>query len=331
MEIKKLAKSQIEIVGEISADNFGSFWDKAVAKLSQSIKIDGFRSGHIPEDILVKNVGEAEILDTAAELALRVNYSKIILDNKINAIGRPIVKITKIAKGNPLGFTIIVAIIPEIKLPDYKNIAKKIFAESLNKEIIVTDKEIEDLTDEIRRSRADKTKPEEIPALDDDLVKTLGEFKNLEDFKEKMRENLKFEKESSAKEASRLEVIEKINQVVEMELPDVLIENEIDRGISQMKTEVEREGLNFDEYLKGIKKSSDDIRKESRIKAEKSVRYNLILKNLARIEGIVVPAEEVLREAEKLVKMYAGADLESAKIYVEDILVNNKVFQFLEN
>ncbi len=350
-EIKKLDKSQMEITGEIPAEIFASFWSKAVANLGTSVKIDGFRPGHVPEEILVKNVGEGAVLDTAAELALQHHYPKIIIDNKIDAIGRPLITITKLAKGNPLGYKIVTAVIPEITLPDYKEIAKKIFAGAKKTEVAVTDKEVEDLINDIRRRRAhvekvskeeaegkqhvhseDEMKIEEsdLPVFDDEFVKTLGEFADVADFKAKMMTNLKLEKEAQAKESARYKTIEAINEKSNMELPDVLVDQEIRKGIAQMKSEVEREGMEFEEYLKAVKKTEEEIKTESRPKAEKSVRYNLILKTIARKESITVPDEEINKEAERLVKMYEGADLESARVYVEDILINNKVFQFLE-
>ncbi|MBI3632160.1 MAG: hypothetical protein HY225_01810 [Candidatus Vogelbacteria bacterium] len=341
-EVKKLEKSQVEIAGEISAEEFNSYWKRAVENLSNSVKIDGFRTGHIPEDILIKNIGESAILDTAAELALKHNYPKIILENKIEAIGRPAISITKIAKNNPLGFKILTAVIPKLTLPDYKSIAKKVFEESRGKEIRVEDKEVEDLILELRRRRAHletkhehtaneaAPKDEDLTPFDDVFVKTLGDFKDVPDFKEKMKVNIKLEKEVAEKESARFKTMEAVNEKSEMELPEILVENELNKGISQMRAEVEREGLEFDEYLKGVKKTVDDIRKEARPKAEKSVRYNLILKNIAKSEALSVPDEEIDKEAKKLLEVYEGADLDSARIYVEDILLNNKVFQYLE-
>ncbi len=355
MEIKKLDKSQVEIIGEMSAEEFASFWSKAVANLAKDVKIDGFRPGHVPEDVLIKNVGESVVLDTAAEMALQSQYSKIVKESKIDAIGRPSVTITKIAKGNPLGFKIVTAVIPEVTLPDYKKISKGIFDEIKGKEVVVTDKEVDDLIEDIRRRRAHiekahstssgqvaeekhvhndeehKIADAELPPFDDEFVKTLGNFEDVVDFRDKMQKNLKIEKESQALEMARFKTVDAISDKSQMELPDILVENELNKGINQMKAEVEREGLDFDEYLKNAKKDVEEIRKESRPKAEKSVRYNLILKNIAKREGVRVPEEEINKEAEKLMKIYAGADLNSAKIYVEDILINNMVFKFLEN
>ena len=58
-------------------------------------------------------------------MALSEYYPKILEENKIDAISRPEISITKLARKNPLGFKIKTATMPEMKLPDYKQIAKK--------------------------------------------------------------------------------------------------------------------------------------------------------------------------------------------------------------
>lgn len=129
ISVKKLPKSEVEIEGELEADLFEAYFTKALKKIGENLKIDGFRKGKIPESILVSKVGDMHILEKMAEFALAEHYPKIIESEKIDAIGRPEVSITKLARKNPLGFKIKTAILPEIKLPDYKNIAKKIIAE----------------------------------------------------------------------------------------------------------------------------------------------------------------------------------------------------------
>jgi len=122
LEIKLLPGSEVEIVGEISVDDFGACRSQALKELSEKVKIDGFRPGKIPEKILVENIGEQEILEKMATIALQKEYPQIIVSHKIRAIGRPLITITKIAANNPLGFKIRTFIMPEIELPDYKKI-----------------------------------------------------------------------------------------------------------------------------------------------------------------------------------------------------------------
>src|SRR3989344_5096564 len=124
LSIKKLPKSMVEIEGEISADDFERHYKDALKELNEKSSIPGFRAGHIPENILIEKIGGESVLEHAAEHALQNEYPKILEENKIDAIGHPQITITKIARKNPLGFKITVAVLPPITLPDYKNIAK---------------------------------------------------------------------------------------------------------------------------------------------------------------------------------------------------------------
>src|SRR3989338_6780519 len=104
--ITKLPKSEVEIEGELEAEIFDSYYRQALEKIGARAEIDGFRKGHIPENILMSKIPEMHILDEMAEMAISEHYPKIIEEHKIDAIGRPEVAITKIARKNPLGFKI---------------------------------------------------------------------------------------------------------------------------------------------------------------------------------------------------------------------------------
>ena len=123
--VKNLPNSEVEIEVEVSAEYLQSFWSKAVAHVGEHIEIAGFRKGHIPENVLVGKMGEMSIVEESAEMALAEVYPKVVVEKNINAIGRPKVTITKMAKGSPLNFKAITAIVPEVKLPNYKKLLKK--------------------------------------------------------------------------------------------------------------------------------------------------------------------------------------------------------------
>ena len=134
LTVKKLPKSEIEIEGELDSVVFESYFSKALKMLGENLKLDGFRKGKIPENVLLSNIPEAQILGEMAEMALGEYYPKILEENKIDAISRPEISITKLARKNPLGFKIKTAVLPIIKLPDYKNSAKKIISSIPEKE-----------------------------------------------------------------------------------------------------------------------------------------------------------------------------------------------------
>jgi FKBP-type peptidyl-prolyl cis-trans isomerase (trigger factor) len=166
---------------------------------------------------------------------LSKNYGKIITDNKIDAIGYPKINITKLGKGNPLGFTITVATLPVIKLPDYKKLAKKI--NEVDEKVEVTEEEFEKIVKQARTIRAKEiAKGGEIdennlPEIDDEYVKTLGGFENRADFDKKIKENILEEKKLRAKDKKRLEIIESIISETELDIPEVLIDSEIHKMI----------------------------------------------------------------------------------------------------
>jgi FKBP-type peptidyl-prolyl cis-trans isomerase (trigger factor) len=134
LKTKKLPDSEVEITGEISLSFLVECRKEAIRELNNRSSIAGFRPGKIPEDVLVKKVGELGILEETAEIALGREYPNIIRELKIQAIGRPTVGITKLAENIPLEFKMTVAVEPEFKLPDYKKIAQETKVEVGEKE-----------------------------------------------------------------------------------------------------------------------------------------------------------------------------------------------------
>ena len=366
--IKKLPKSEIEIEGELEADIFESYFTKVLKKLGENLELDGFRKGKVPENVLLANIPEVRILEEMAELALGDYYPKIIREElqseKIDVIGRPEISITKLARKNPLGFKIKTAILPTIKLPDYKNVAKKVTSAITDneKKIEVSEIDLENTIMDIRKSRAPKKHiaeniephthkegeehkheeepafaqgsseaKEELPEFNDKFVQALGPFKNIEDFKIKLKENIKLEKENHQKEKTRLKIIEKIIENSEMDLPGILIEIELDKILYRMESDITQMGLKFEDYLKHLNKKIEDLRKEFRNDAEKKAKLALILNEIAKIEKINADEAQVVKEVAAILEQYKDADPERAKMHAENVLTNEKIFQFLES
>src|SRR6187551_1612714 len=139
-EIKKLEKSQVEILGVMAAEDFASFEKEAIAEIGKDVEFPGFRKGHVPENVLLKNIPEIKILEEMAERAIMKVYPEILEKEKIDAIGRPEIMLTKLAKGNPLEFKILTTVLPEVTLPDYKKIAQ---SEPKEEASTVTDADVE--------------------------------------------------------------------------------------------------------------------------------------------------------------------------------------------
>lgn len=346
-KINKLPKSEVEIEGEIPSEIFESYLPKALKKLGENIEIDGFRKGKVPEHILIEKIGDARLLEEMAEMALGEHYPKIIEEESIDAIGHPSVVITKLARKNPLGFKIKTATLPSLKLPDYKSVAKTVLSK-LSKEDTgteVTEEDVENTIMDIRKSRAPKkhiteaapeegaeVKPEEdLPPFNDEFVKGLGPFEGVEDFKDKLKVNIKLEKENQKREKTRLKIIEGIIEDTEVEIPEILIEAELDKILYKMQSDISQMGLKFEDYLKHLNKKVEDLRTDFRPDAEKRSKLALVLNEIAKVEKIVADQELVNQEVAAILEQYKDADKDRARMHAEGVLTNEKIFQFLEN
>jgi FKBP-type peptidyl-prolyl cis-trans isomerase (trigger factor) len=308
---KILPDSEVEITGSIIVEFINECRIEALKELNQKVSFDGFRKGHIPEDVLVKRLGEMAILEESAEIALGKEIYEIIKETKVQAIGRPIVVITKLALNVPLEFKITIAVEPEFKLPDYKKISKEIFEKEEKIEII--DKEVDDVLREIKEHN-----------LNPDL-------KEGEDLNTKIKENLLMEKTLRAKEQKRQTVLEKMISMTEVVVPKILVQAELDRMMSQFMDEVTRAGLKWEEYLKTLKKTEAEVKAEWQDKALERAKAELLVSKIA-IEEKIEPAEaELEHEVKHILEHYPEADPLRVRIYLFTQMRNQKVFEFLEN
>ena len=98
-----------------------------------------------------------------------------------------------------------------------------------------------------------------------------------------------------------------------------------------MESDITQMGLKFEDYLKHLNKTPDDLKKEFRKDAEKKAKLGLILNEIAKAEKIVADEAEVAKEVAAILEHYKDADLERAQMHAESVLTNEKIFQFLES
>ncbi len=98
-----------------------------------------------------------------------------------------------------------------------------------------------------------------------------------------------------------------------------------------MESDISQMGLKFEDYLKHIKKSVDDLKKDFRPDAVKRSKLSLVLNEIAKIEKLEPSKEDVEREVAHLIEHYKDADPERARMHAENVLTNERVFQFLES
>lgn len=340
---EKLPHSEVKITGSVTAAHVQTFEAKALQNLQKNVKLDGFREGHVPEKMIRERMGDLAVYEEAAFTALNELYIDIIQETKVMAIGRPQISITKLAQGADVEFTLTVATLPQFDLPDYKKMAAD--QKKDGEEVVVEEKEIEEAINRLRHmlhhkhDGADKIeetakdhdhKDEDLPKVDEEFIKNFGEFKDVEDFKSKIKDSLVHEKGVRVREKKRLEAMGKVLEKTTIDLPHLLVENETDRLVMSMKDNIANMGLSYPEYLTHVGKSEESLREELKPDAEKRAKIQLILNKIASEEKLVPTEEQVKHEVEIIMKEIKDADPARAHAYVETMLTNELVWQLLE-
>ena len=343
--VTSLPESRVEIKAVIPYEIITTYQEAALKKLGETVKIDGFRPGHIPESVLREKVGSLGLLAEMADLALTDRYSEIILESKSQPIGRPDITLSKLAPENDVEFVITSDVMPTVKISNVKKSAEKHNVEKTD--VTVTDEELEQAIKEIRQMRAHDKMHEEgiehhdhnhqnipddqLPELDDAFIKTFGDFASVEDFTAKFKENLLKEKERSVKEKKQIALIEEIISEGTFEIPVSMINFELDRMIEQFKHDLAMSGMKIDEYLGHIGKTLEDIRSEWKEQAKKRVQTQLSLEKIAEEFSITPDQEKINEQVTQLKEMYQNQVDESNIIaYVTQMMTNTAVFDWLD-
>jgi trigger factor len=184
--------------------------------------------------------------------------------------------------------------------------------------------------DEDHHNHPDLEKEENLPPLDDELAKSAGTFKNLDELKEKIKENIVAEKKQRNIEKKRAAIMEALIKETEIELPTILVESEIEKSLAQMKDDIARMNGVWADYLTHIKKTEDDLRKELKESSAKKAKIQLIFNSIAEAEKIELNKEVLEQEVRQILEHYKDASEQNARIYVTTVLLNQEVLKILE-
>ncbi len=425
-EIKKIANSQVEITVSVAWEEWEKYLDIAAKEYSKEIKIEGFRPGKAPKNMVEQKVGKGALLEAAAQTALRETYAKVLVEKKIEAIGNPKAELTKLAEGNSLEYKIVTAVIPQLTLKPWRKAMEKINKEHSKKDATVTEKEIDKELDDLAKSRVQHVtveraaqdgdnvildftvkqggvpiengtsknhpmilgrgvfipgfeenivgmkagdekefelafpqeyhaenlagKPAQFevtvnevqerksPELSDEFARSLGKFKDLADMRKNVAEGMVEEKKHDLKEKKRGEYIEALIELSEVELPEVLVHEELHKMIGEFEMQLQGMGMTFDQYLGQIGKSVAELEKEWEPQAVKRVKAALALEEVVKEEEINIPTEEVEAEMNKTLAQYKkvkdiekNVDLTKLYNYVKGTMQNEKVLELFES
>ncbi len=146
--IKKLDKSRVEITIEVSPLEIQPYLQKSAERIAKEIKIEGFRPGKAPYELIKQKVGEMGILQDAIDDIISSTYYDVLKEHKIVTIGQPNIDIEKLVPGDDFVYKAVAAVLPEIKIGDRKSI--KIKKETLK----ITDDQINKILEDIRKMQS---------------------------------------------------------------------------------------------------------------------------------------------------------------------------------
>lgn len=180
----------------------------------------------------------------------------------------------------------------------------------------------------------------ELPELNDEFAKSLGQFENLSALKESLRKGLLEEKEIAESQRLREEILEKIGEVTDIPLPESLVEREKERMLQELKESIERQfQFSFEKYLKQTGKTEKELKQSFEEGAKRRIRNFLLLDRIAEKEGIEVSSQEVEERTQEILKNYPspeeaknrGLDPERLKAYNREVIRNEKTLALLES
>lgn len=148
-------------------------------------------------------------------------------------------------------------------------------------------------------------KAKELPELDDEFAKDVDdEVETLEEFKAKKKEQLIEEKTQAADAAKREQLIEKASENVEVEIPDAMVETELDQMLNEFEQRLQMQGMTLEMYSQFAGQDENALKEQMREDAAKRVKTSLTLEAIADAENLEASEEDVKEELDKMAGMY---------------------------
>ncbi len=323
-------KGRVEIKVDIPKATFETAYNQILVKLGHDAKIDGFRPGKAPADVVEGKVGLNKILNETASSSISKHLSDILEKEKLIPLESPKIAVNTLAKSSPFSFTASFTQKPKVKVGSWKTIkVKKVAAKE------VTEKDIDESIKNIyeawvkqqeTRNKKQETKDEESQVSQKFIYdahgnkvffedkKTLRSSSN-QDSTAGLKINDEFAKAIGARDLGHLgeivkkdletlvadqveaklesEIFDKMIEVGTVEVPDILIDDELNRILIRLNSELERQKKKLEDYLAEQGTTLDALKAKWRSQAEKNVKISLILEQIGQDEKVQVLPSEV--------------------------------------
>ena len=160
-------------------------------------------------------------------------------------------------------------------------------------------------------------KAKELPELDDEFAQDVSEFDTLAEYKENLKKNISERKEAEARRTKEDEAIRKIVEKSSMEIPDAMIDTQVESMIEEFAQRIAQQGLSFEQYMQFSGMTMDKMKDQVRPEAVSRIESSLVLEQIAKDENIEVSDADVDAEIDKMASMY-GMEADKIKEYMGD-------------
>ena len=172
--------------------------------------------------------------------------------------------------------------------------------------------------------KVNSIKVKELPELDDEFAKDVSEFDTLEELQKSVKEKLSAAGKEKAKHETEENVINAVCEATEIDIPEAMINSQIDKMIRDFDMQMRYQGLNIEQYMQYTGITVDAMREQFKADAEKNVKTSLILEKVCEIEGIEAKPAEIEKEYEEMAESN-GMKLEDVKKYVVEDDVKERI------
>ena len=153
-----------------------------------------------------------------------------------------------------------------------------------------------------------------VPKLDDEFASEVSSFETLKEYKESIKTKLTDKKEEETVSALKQEIIDKVIENAAMEIPEQMIDAEVNRNLQDFAQRLSMQGLSMEQYMQFTGATADSLKEEIRPNAKKQIETRLVLEAVVKAEDLKVEDEAVEAELEKMAAQY-NMDIETVKSY----------------
>lgn len=160
-------------------------------------------------------------------------------------------------------------------------------------------------------------KEKQLLELDDDFAQDVSDFDTLAEYKDDLKKKIAERKESEAKAKKESEAIEKVVEAAKMDIPQAMIDTQVNRMLEDFAMRLQQQGLSVEQYFQYTGMTADKIMEEMKPEAVKRIKNSLVLEAVAKAENIEVSEEEFEAELQKMADMYK-MEIEKIKEFMQD-------------